>query len=454
MKYQFDKRFFNKLFFDIQKKQHEEYKRFVVNYGGAGSGKSHTQCQAEIINCLQQKTCLLVLRKFASTLRSSVELLFEEQLNNWGISYSKNKNERTIKFENGSVIKFSGLDDVNKLKSFVFTAGIRVWIEEADQITFEDFKQINIRVRGVFATKAVITFTFNPVSKKSWLYKYFFEQGERSDTHYFHTNYKDNAFLDEAYNQQLESYKTFDENMYKIYCLGEFGQIRTGTEAYLIKRDLNVSNDFKYDNKEPLYASFDENVHPHISVTFSQFKDGILYVVDELGERHKNLEQTCKIINNRYKEHIGGFIILGDPSSNKNDVKLEIGMNFFKLVTQYLTIPFIQTRVASKAQNVFLRILFCNKLLSEKKIMFTPNCKKTIEDLEEVRWDEDGTNKEKSYSVVNIEGEKIREQKNGHFSDSIDYTYCLIFKKELELFKNKGENYKVQMSFQSDNLDY
>lgn len=201
--------------------------RFVINYGGAGSGKSYTQTQYEIIRCLQNKERLLVIRKVNTTLRDSVISLFVSILNNWKLSeiFEENKTVQTITFANGSQILFKGLDDPEKIKSI---AGItRVWIEEASELTKEDFMQLNLRLRG--AENLQMTLTFNPIDEEHWIKKHFFDTPEiRQKTTIIKTTYQDNKFIDEAYKQELESYHTIDANYYKIYALGEWGGLTDG----------------------------------------------------------------------------------------------------------------------------------------------------------------------------------------------------------------------------------
>ena len=60
----------NSLVFELEKAK----TRFIISYGGAGSGKSYSQAQYEIGRCLQEgkveKT--LIIRKYGTTLRDSV----------------------------------------------------------------------------------------------------------------------------------------------------------------------------------------------------------------------------------------------------------------------------------------------------------------------------------------------------------------------------------------------
>lgn len=201
--------------------------RFVINYGGAGSGKSFSQTQHEIIKCLQKKEKLLVIRKVSTTLKDSVISLFISILNSWGLSdfYTENKTTQFIRFSNGSEILFKGMDDPEKIKSI---AGItRIWIEEASELKQEDFQQLNLRLRGREGLQ--ITLTFNPIDEEHWIKKYFFDSPEISDrTTIIKTTYKDNKFIDEDYKHELESYQFIDKNYYKIYCLGDWGGITEG----------------------------------------------------------------------------------------------------------------------------------------------------------------------------------------------------------------------------------
>ena len=93
--------------------------RFVINYGGAGSGKSYTQTQREIIAAIEKKETILVIRKVGSTLRHSVIDLFLAILSDWGFTdlFTYNKSDYTITFFNGSRVLFKGLDDPEKIKS-------------------------------------------------------------------------------------------------------------------------------------------------------------------------------------------------------------------------------------------------------------------------------------------------------------------------------------------------
>jgi len=201
--------------------------RFVVSYGGAGSSKSFSQTQYEIIRCLQKKEKLLVIRKVGTTLKDSVIALFKSILDGWGLTpyYEENKATQFITFANGSQILFKGMDDPEKIKSI---AGItRIWIEEASELAHSDFNQLNLRLRG--RDDLQMTITFNPIDEEHWIKKHFFDTPEiREKTTIIKTTYLNNKFIDEEYKKVLESYKHIDKNYYKIYALGDWGGITDG----------------------------------------------------------------------------------------------------------------------------------------------------------------------------------------------------------------------------------
>ena len=214
---------FNPLVYDLQ----DATTRFVINYGGAGSGKSYTQTQYELIRCLQRTEKLLVIRKVNTTLKDSVISLFNTIISDWGLNnlVTENKSLQFLQFTNGSQILFKGLDDPEKIKSI---AGItRVWIEEASELTKDDFMQLNLRLRG--RDDLQMTLTFNPIDEEHWIKSHFFDNPDvRAKTTIIKTTYRDNNFIDEAYKQELESYSGIDKNYYKIYALGEWGGITEG----------------------------------------------------------------------------------------------------------------------------------------------------------------------------------------------------------------------------------
>lgn len=204
----------------------EEDHRYLVLYGGAGSGKSVFAAQRFLYRLLSRPLCnLLVVRAVAATHRDSTYALFRQIMAQWGVSqlFTCRETDLRITCKNGNMAVFKGLDDREKLKSITFPKGelTDIWVEEASQISQADFNQLDVRLRGRTAPKQMVL-TFNPISAQHWLKSRFFDQPDPRAL-VVKSTYRDNPFLDQAYRQTLESYRDTDPYYYAVYCLGEWG---------------------------------------------------------------------------------------------------------------------------------------------------------------------------------------------------------------------------------------
>lgn len=209
--------------------------RTQIFYGGSSSGKSFFLAQRVIKDVVQGRN-YLVVRNVGSTLRNSVFNQLKKTILALGLeSFFHVSGNMAITCKlNGKQILFSGLDDVEKLKSITPEVGILtdVWIEEATEVPYEAYKQLTKRLRGIDETgeavKKRITFSFNPVMKTHWIFNEFFGNWddtknvyETDDLLILKTTYKDNKYLTEDDIRALESEK--DPYYFAVYSLGEWG---------------------------------------------------------------------------------------------------------------------------------------------------------------------------------------------------------------------------------------
>lgn len=211
--------------------------RTQIFYGGSSSGKSFFLAQRVIMDVVNGRN-YLVVRNVGSTLRNSVFNQLKKTILAFGLeSFFHISGNMAITYKpNGRQILFSGLDDVEKLKSITPEVGILtdVWIEEATEVPYEAYKQLTKRLRGVTGDKELdkltkrVTFSFNPVMKTHWIYNEFFDVWDDSKRLYegedlliLKTTYKDNNFLTKDDIRALESEK--DPYFYDVYTLGNWG---------------------------------------------------------------------------------------------------------------------------------------------------------------------------------------------------------------------------------------
>lgn len=213
-------------------------KRYIVEKGSAGSGKSVDAAQEYILRMMRDKgRNLVAMRKSDITNRDStfaeltgaIYRMFGDKAGlYWAINMSPLK--LTCK-TNGNQIIFRGMNDDKqreKLKSITFQRGklTDVWLEEATEFTQADFEIIDDRLRGELPPGQFyqIRMTFNPVNKNHWIKKVFFDIPDPNVlTH--HSTYLGNRFIDDAYKARMERRKLVDPEGYQIYGLGEWGEI-------------------------------------------------------------------------------------------------------------------------------------------------------------------------------------------------------------------------------------
>lgn len=209
----------NKAFLPLFFDQH----RYLVLKGGGGSGKSIFAGRKVLERVTSEPGHRwLVCRKVGRTLRQSCFAQLIGQIADYypNAGAKVNKTDMVITFANGSMILFSGLDDVEKLKSIYDITGI--WIEEASELEEADFNQLDIRLRTDFEQYLQIIICFNPISITHWLKKRFFDKhNPKALTH--ESTYKDNRFLTQEAIDVLEAFKETDFYYYQVYCLGQWG---------------------------------------------------------------------------------------------------------------------------------------------------------------------------------------------------------------------------------------
>ena len=195
--------------------------RYEVYYRGAGSGKSVFITQKILCKACTSKRKVLIIRKYATTLKDSVFQLFIDQLKKWKIyKFCKvNMSTYTITLPNESVLLFKGLDDPEKIKSITDITDI--WCEECSELSRDEFTQLDLRLRSQ-ACNLQIFVSFNPVSKQNFVYQKWFANGIPANTFILHTTYKDNKFLPKEYIEALLEKQKSNPTYYKIYALGEF----------------------------------------------------------------------------------------------------------------------------------------------------------------------------------------------------------------------------------------
>lgn len=285
------------------KKPDQSKKRYIIMKGSAGSGKSADTAQHYILRLMAQKgRNLLCVRKSDITNRDSTFAELTGAINRmfghnadkyWRVTQSPMKIECKL---NSNQIIFRGVNDEKqreKLKSITFKRGklTDVWIEEATEITQSDFEIIDDRLRGQLPKGQFyqIRCTFNPVSKTHWIKKVFFDvQDDNVLTH--HSTYLENRFIDEAYNQRMERRKRIDPDGYRIYGLGDWGELGGVILHNYETRDISQN----IDDYDDVSIGQDFGFNHANALLLLGWKDGDIYVIREIYEHEKTTDEIIQ----------------------------------------------------------------------------------------------------------------------------------------------------------------
>ncbi len=231
----------NKVFRPVHRSKH----RYVVMRGSAGSGKSADTAAMYILRLMTDRgRNLLCVRKIEDANRWSTYAELCGAIRRIGVGDYWDITASPLRLRcklNGAAVVFRGMLDERqreKLKSITFPVGklTDVWIEEATELSADDFEIIDDRLRGILPEGLFyqVKLTFNPVSADHWIKQRFFDHSDPNVlTH--HSTYLDNRFLDDGFHARMERRKALDPEGYRVYGLGEWGV--TGGQYFSEWRD-------------------------------------------------------------------------------------------------------------------------------------------------------------------------------------------------------------------------
>ena len=360
------------------KKVNQSHKRYIVMKGSAGSGKSVDTAQNYILRLMQDKgRNLVAMRKSDITNRDSTfaELtgaLYRMFGDKTELYWKINKSPLQLTFKpNGNQIIFRGMNDDRqreKLKSITFPKGklTDVWLEEATEFTQADLEIIDDRLRGELPEGQFyqIRMTFNPVSKTHWIKKVFFDFADKNVmTH--HSTYLMNRFIDDAYRQRMERRREVDPDGYRIYGLGEWGEVGGLILSNYIVEEFNTSPErFDY-----MVNSQDFGFNHANCIGEVGFKDGELYLCRELYVYEKDTDEIIQLAEGNFRKNITMYCDSAEPDRIRMWRK-----------AGYKAVPVKKEQNSVAAQIDHLK---------QHRIHIHPSCVNTIKEIQQWKWKKD-----------------------------------------------------------------
>ena len=210
---------FNSAFIPLVLRKPETKKPLLILEGGRGSGKSRAVAQRLVLTALKKKVVIALVRKVARSIRDSQYREIKNVVDRWGLSskFTFLSSRLAIEVTNGSEFICVGLDDPEKAKSLADVDA--VWIEEATEITKNDWDTFRFSIRGesVLGVKQKIL-TFNRTAG-SWTEEMFFNSDESfrvdPNIYHHHSTYRDNRWIGEDSRREIEETKITDPELYR-----------------------------------------------------------------------------------------------------------------------------------------------------------------------------------------------------------------------------------------------
>ena len=356
--------------------------RYIIMKGSAGSGKSVDTAQNYVLRLLQDNgRNLVAMRKSDITNRDStfaeltgaIYRMFGDKAEQY---WQINKSPLNITCRhNGNKIIFRGMNDDKqreKLKSITFQKGklTDVWLEEATEFTQADLEIIDDRLRGELPPGQFyqIRMTFNPVNKNHWIKKAFFDMQDKNVlTH--HSTYQMNRFIDDAYRARMERRKLVDPDGYRIYGLGEWGEIGGlilhNWEIKEISQNLNDYDD--------IAIGQDFGFNHANAILLLGIKDDNIYILDEIYLHEKS---TDEIVQEAVRHALPTNKRMWCDSANPDKIKdwQSKGFRLAKGVDK-----------GGSAGSVNAQIDW----LKQRYIYVHPHCTNTIKEMQQWKWKKD-----------------------------------------------------------------
>ncbi len=216
-----------------------------------------------------------------------------------GHSYWKdanwNKTDSIYTFETGSQIEFFSTDNGDKLRG---ARRDRLFVNEANNVTFDAFEQLEIR------TNDFIILDWNPTNE-FWYYTEI--KGKRDDVEELTLTYKDNEALDKQIVASLEQRKE-RKGWWQVYGLGQLGEVEGK-----IYKNWQIIDEIPHEARLERYGlDFGYTNDPTAIVAIYYYNGG--YILDEICfTKGLSNKQIADILKNHDKA-----LVIADSAEPKS----------------------------------------------------------------------------------------------------------------------------------------
>lgn len=216
-----------------------------------------------------------------------------------------NATDSIYTFETGSQIEFFSTDNGDKLRG---ARRDRLFMNEANNITFDAFEQLEVR------TKEFVLIDYNPTNE-FWVQLELL--GKREDLDFIILTYKDNEALSEEIVKSIEQRKN-RAGWWKVYGEGQLGEVEGK-----IYKDWNIIDEIPHEARLERYGlDYGYSNDPTAIVAIYKYNGG--FILDEITyQKGLSNKQIADIIMN-----LPQALVIPDSSEPKsNDELISYGVN-------------------------------------------------------------------------------------------------------------------------------
>lgn len=441
--------------------------QFILMGGAAGGGKSYTMASWVISSCMRWSDIkMAIARKTLKSLKGSTFNTVKMLMKKWGLKqdvhYKINNLEGIVTFWNDSQIILLEMADLpsdpdfNRFGSMEITGAAVDEVSEISERACEVlFSRVRYNVHNTFKVPKMVMST-NPCL--GWVRDRFVQDEEgnpiecKEGEQYIPFTVDDNpdAGFRSTYMAALD--KISDPAVKARLRYGNWDFVESNEAAAYWNFDGNKHlvtglKEKAYNPLKPIILSWDFNVIPHMSVLAFQldYENKKIYILEELlgkpKSKNNNTPQLARDIANKYllENHMGGLVITGDPAGRARSTQTEDGVNNFTIITNEMKNTNLKptTKLLNKQPPLAVRLEFVNSVFTGYdgwQILIDMRCRKLTEDLIYQKKNQDGT---KNKKMVTDPSTKVKYEKYGHLSDSLDYVLCLFLNDSWTRFRNR-----------------
>lgn len=281
------------------------HKRYIVYYGGRGSGKTVSIAKALLFRGHQNKERILCAREFQNSIADSVIRTLADEIGELGLDDFYEVQRDRIIGKNGTEFIFKGLrHNVQSIKSL---AGITIcWCEEAQTLSDES---LNILIPTIREEGSQIIMSLNPDEEDDPVYQRFIINPP-PDAFVLKVNFDANPWFPQTLAKEAE-YARRDAEIYNHVWLGQprragLGAVYGKEMAAALEQGRITS--VAYTSASPVYTFWDLGYNDSTAIWWAQLIGREPRVIDYYENSMMALDHYAQVVRDKPYSYCGHIL--------------------------------------------------------------------------------------------------------------------------------------------------